>query len=1148
MGNSLPGDLVEILTEAFREGRPVVLFAGQSFDTMGSNRDPVLESLLSRRGSESAPPSWTAALEAKLSSADMDWLAERFTRTVPSEAAQAAYDLPWSAVFTSSIDPNFARRFETRGRQPEAVLSGGTYARVSRSRSRPPIYYLLGKAGYAAPDASAPKSKGELKRRTSLHATELLNRVAETATARGVIVITGYDAASDWLPLDELLAPLSDRPGTKILWFGATYVEGSAFFAEMTAAGSLLAETGGFANALASTGAFHWAEFAALAAPDEPSMVSMAGGILDVTPALRLRVEASAAVVDDGWTTEPEPLDTSELEEAFRRFHGDLGGFRSRVEGIARGFAIQRDFETDLLQAVELTLRRLAQTDGVVLVHGQSGTGKSVALARLARRVREKLKLPVLVATTRIPAYADIDAFCAEAERMDAAATVLLCDTNHSINRYRDLASALQSRGRKLLIVGTSYRVEPRAQGGSRQYVEARAEMMPGEISELKSLLSQYEPRLMIASVATGEGTSALAMLYRSISYGREHIRARVNAEARSAEGEVRERAAKTPVRTKRSQLADQLIAAGIADESSPIFVPDGSGAGLGHDAAGRLIDFVMVAGRLNCSVPLNLLIRMLSQTSGSIEIEQVIHLFSGLDLFRWHTANSEGTELLISPRLQLEAELICRSRLGDRAHEIDRLIELIGGVRPGGVDRQIERSFLLDLLQKLDRDGPRGDEYREGYLAFGEALTTLRERHGIIDAPLMVRECVFRRQAIWSQDGGSSNVSLSEDQKLAVLNAARSIVDEAVRLIDIGELHASKRTRQNLAAERASIYGYLAVQRSRLDDLEGSWSDYLAAKAASSRAMAMTDDYHPIDIALWTSSDVLRTGELSDDRRADVIADLYAALDLVDLSVLGTDQQVRYFDRQARVAATIGDHELSATALKHLETIAPAAATFLIARQMAAPLDEAQPPYAADHRRLAGAAADYIASREATTDVADDTRCQRLLLRLRWAQATGERLLRSERGLTPADPAQIVDLLSIVSGINERSGLASRNSERYLEAVLSWLANETNRALGIWRSLSRDSEFEDRSRVIRRLLATDATGVPLKYRGRVEGVKGKTDWKIRVEGLNASINLLAREFSDEDLAHGRELRDFGIAFNYVGPIADPLTRPVSRR
>jgi len=1074
----------------------------------------------------------------------MAWLAERFSRFVPSDGALAAYELPWSAVFTSSLDPNLARRFETRGRQPEAVLSAGTYARVSRSRSRPPVHYVLGRAGEEAFDAAAPISRAGLKRRISLHGVELLNRMPDTATSRGVIVVAGFDPRNDWLDIDELLAPLSAHPGINVVWFGGADLDSSTFAPELVEAGVLHLEPDTLPTVVARADE-NWAGFAGSATPDEPSMVTLSGGVLDVTPAVRLRVEASAVIVDDGWTSELEPIKKALREEAFRRFHGDLAGFRGRVEGIAEGFAFQRAFEIDLFKAIESSLSRISQSDGVILVHGQSGTGKSVSLARLAREVRIRLKLPVLVATTHIPSHTDLDAFCAEAERAGAVATMLICDINQPLHRYVDLASALRSRGRHLLIVGTSYRVEAKFQANSRAYIEAPAHLSQPEADELRKLLSKFMPDLPLAAFPQGEDGNALAMLYRSFSHGREHIRSRVNAEARSAESDLRLRALHVPRIEKRSQLAEQLVAAGIADPNSSLFAQDDEAASLGHDAAGRLIDYVMVPGRLNCPVPLNLLMRMLTRSTGSVEINQVVHLFASLDIFRWHTSR-EGSDLLISPRLQLEAELVCRGRLGDVANEIDRLIEIIGGVQLAGVDREIERGFLLDLLQKLDRDGPRGDAYREGYLAFAQALTKLRTEKGIIEGPLMVRESVFRRQAIWANDGWAGRGLLDEDSRLTILDDARAIVEEAVRLIDVGALSASKRTRQNLSSERASIYGYLAVQRSRLNDAEGAWSDYLAAKAASARAIAQTDDYHPADISLWTSIDILKGANLSPERRAEVVADLYAGLDIVDVAGLSRDQLMRYYDRKIKVGESIDDVDLSASALQALDGIAPAAAAFLITRQMIAPLDEAKDVYTERQRQIAAEAAAYISTRP-SQEVADDPRCTRLLLKLRWAEVTGERLLHRERGRTPADQTMISSLLDVIARLNARAGLASRNSERYLEAVLTWLSRDFSRAIDIWRALSRDSEFEDRSRVVRRLLASDAAGAPMKFRGRVEGTRGGIDWKVRVEGLNTSINLLPHEFRDQDLAHGRELRDFGIAFNYVGPIADPLTRSVAR-
>ena len=136
-------DPLEILAEALSDKRPLVLFAGQSLD---SAHNAILGALLDHFGCADHNSGWRIALDQGMNASDMVWLSERFDRSVPSDAASYIFDVAWSAVFTSSIDPQFARRFETRGRQPESVLSKDTYAKVPRSRSRPPIHYLFGKS------------------------------------------------------------------------------------------------------------------------------------------------------------------------------------------------------------------------------------------------------------------------------------------------------------------------------------------------------------------------------------------------------------------------------------------------------------------------------------------------------------------------------------------------------------------------------------------------------------------------------------------------------------------------------------------------------------------------------------------------------------------------------------------------------------------------------------------------------------------------------------------------------------------------------------------------------------------------------------------------------------------------------------------
>ena len=1157
--SSSSADPIEILAGAFRDKQPLVLFAGQNLD---SAHEPVVEALLDHLGGTDGDSGWRAAIGRGLSASDMAWLAGRFDRSVPSEAAATIFEVAWSAVFTSSIDPRFVRRFETRGRQPEAVLSRGVYARVPRSRSRPPVHYLFGKCDESVEDARSPLKHIELTRRSSRHATELLNRIAETATVHGVVVIAGYDPRTDWMPLDSLLAPLSDQSDPRILWFGHIDPEGDSSIAEeMIKQGSLITTKTTLASAISQLELRGVIDVAGSAAPDDPGMVSLSEEVaLDITAALRLRVEASAAIVDDGWTQEPEPMDDSEAYDAFRRFHSTLGNFRLLVEGVSRGFAVEREFERTLWNTVKNKLKRLGQPDpdDVIILHGQSGTGKSIALARLAHKIRRELCLPVLVATNRLPNPADIEAFCAESERLGAQTTVLISDSGQTPSRYDDVTSALRSRGRRLLVVGTSYRVKTGTSKSDR-FVEAPAEVTQAELSVLEKLQSKFR---IAPSYGPNTTDSIFALLYRRLPAARGRLAAGMSTEAMAAEDSIRDRASEVPQpSTGRSVMAEQLIELGILSRSSPVFEEDEKLAVLGLDAACRLIDYVMVVGRLGRAVPVNLVFRALGQTGG-LHQDQITYLLADLDLFQWRD-DEEGTDFLIAPRIQLEAELLCRRRLTPE-EEIDRLLDLIGSVRLG-LDRSAERSFLLDLLFMLDRNGPRQEAYRLGYLRFADAIKRLREHHRISDADLALRESVLRRRVVRQGDRKSTTTI---DERLAILDQARDTVEGTLRAIEEGEIRVSRKTKQSLIGERSAIYGYLATQHAESGSGEDFWADYLAARTASEKAVGIGRNLHPIDIALWTGRNVLnyRRGKLSDAQCVEIETDLYAVIDVGD-DIFGikrqgirmpnashedsdpddsvtVDQRTRYLESRESAAAVLRDIGLRDETLGKLESVAPAAATFLIARRRAEQVYSSDPPFDAQTRESAREAADYIDHR-VNGGISLDLRCRRLLLNLRWAQATGERLLFRRRGQTPVDKGLILCIHEVVSTLNEQAGIDARDRERFLEAVLCWLLGRMSRALEIWQSLSSDTDREERLRVERWLVTTDEGGSPCRFRGRVER-KGENYW-VRVEGIDRTIWVSARDFPNEDLAHGRELRNFGIAFNYIGPCAERLSRPVGR-
>lgn len=1132
----------ELLRASITGATPCVLFLGQSTEDSGPTS--VLAQLLRRKG---LPPDladgWRGAIARGISAEDYEWLTERFERTVASEAYQQALDLPWSAVFTSAIDPRLLRRLETRGRNPEAIVTSEQRPRAPRSTARPPVYYLFGRSSDTADGSRCPHSVNELARRRTRHSGVLLARVPETATSVGLLVIDQYAEGRDWLPADTLLSAIPPHEGMRVLWFGAdASAKDSPLFRELEESGTLIADTRTLTQVVAEMRAA--ADFAPATLPllHQSGLVTCKGGAtVEISPSLRLRVEASASIVDDEWTKPADPVSPAAEEDLFRTIHGDFGGPRALVEGVIRGFFVTRSFERDLQAAVSAGLEKAAARDRVIVIHGQSGTGKSVAIARLAVIARRQHGVPVLIAAGRVPDATDVDSFCEEIERAGQGPTVVLCDANEAFERYLPLADALRSRGRKFLLVGTSYRQDPIKHRGIR-LVEAPETSATEERESLSQLLSRFSIARVAGEQVAADGANVFALLYRGIAASRPRLASGLGGEARFVESALRQRAREQRPTRPKSALALKLVAAGLHKGEETLLQGVEEAVG-DHGAPGRLIDYVMVAGRIDVGVPLNLLMRALRTRVKELDFDQIADLFGGLDLFRWRPGNEERTELLVCARLRLEAELICRRRVGGTDREVECLVDLIEAVRPSGVDEDSELRFLLDLLQRVDRDGPRGKAYAAGYRRIAEALTTLRVSHGIEDASLMLQESNFRRAWLWA-DGGLEPIS-ANDRDL-VLDQARSVVEEALGKVERRQLRAGKRTRENLFVERASIYGFLAVGHAKAGSAASLvWSDYQAARVAARRAMNVAPSYFPFDVALWTPADILQEANetLSSSQRADLVADVYATLDRVSPSELAPGQLEKFHKRREKVGHALDDSRLQEGALQDLERVNPQAALFLRARKMCLGLFDADDEVLSDAVRSdAKRAADYLQQRLAIAT--SDPRCLRALLEFQWATSTGRRLLRGERQPTPSDRATLVEIQRTVGLLLGASGDAPESSVRFLSGVLAWLHGDTREAESLWKTLSQETEFEDRRRVVRRLLVTDAEGRPKKHRGRLVEARTKGHWLVELEGTGTRVDLLERDFSGLTFRSGGEVRDFSIAFNYLGALAEmPLAR-----
>ena len=1127
----------DLLSTAVEEQRPLILLVGQHAWGNVDEDDSVLARALSRVGqADINVRGWRSILDGQPLSAEFyDWLAERFERRVHPGSMEILSEIPWSAVFTSSLDPTLNRLLSENGREPETILTNSEVPRAVRSRARPPLYYLFGRAGVGDPAARPPADANELNARRTQNAVPMLNRVLETATAVGFIIVDGFTPGHDWLRVDDLLGTLASASVGQVLWFGGypeLNADDQAGFDAAVRTGRVLVEPSSLSAAIAELRAV--GRLAPLAPAESEDVGVISFGTkeqLEVAPELRLRIEAVASIVDDSWTAFLPPLGSDSEYSVFRRFHGHLEGPRLLVEGVRRGFSIEREFETELLNIVRSAVANHASIDGPIIVRGQSGTGKSVALARVVARIREEKNTAVLYSIGRVPQSEEVSAFCEVAEESGARSTIIVCDSNRDVDLYYDLLMGLRSRGRRVIVLGSQYLAADGAEPKWTISVDAPVILTKSEQDKLAGLLSSYfeapESDLL-------DDHNMLAFLYRFLPPSRPRISVGLGDEAIANEQVLRAMGRRAVQVIPITKLHQELIRTGFIDGYHPVFDDQQSDAlNSSEDVASRIIDLVMVAGRLNCPVPINLLLRAAAQRIGDLDITMLGDLFGRLGLFRWESPNGEGNELLVAPRLTLEAQLICNRRLGTAEAEASRLMDLIGAVR-FGIERDHERSFLLNLLQQINPDGHRSGRYKNHYASIARELTRIRLTHNVADARLMLQESAFRRAAIREN-------AVSDDERFPLLEEARDALQTALDQIATDQLRAPRRTRQNLLVERAALYGFLSTDRSRRKESPVAiWTSYEAARTAVRQAATATESYYPLDVGLWTPADLLDSGELAEWQRDELVADIYSTLDQVEQDVLRPSQRDSFDERRMKVGMTLRDHSLTEEAFAELENRGSVAGYYLRARDYAPSLSP-EVSEIEGSAELAKAAQAVQFLQEHFNRIERDPRCLLLLLECRWIAEISRRPLRGERQPLPYESGLVREFLDLVRALNNASQESARYVTRYLEATLSWLLGEYEHAGRMFSQLADDTDFENPSRVVKRHLFTGSNGAPRQFEGRVERQRGEHDWAIRVEGISPLVRLRARDFPNDEIAYGRTIKGFGIGFNFIGPIVDPL-------
>lgn len=1163
---------------------PAFLLLGQQYLQLESGSDPFLAEIVQKFGPHARPATGYSQLLSfftRESSVDLEaalaWMHGRSEHITVPEWLKHVASFSWNGVYTSAIDAIWSKAFQSEWRTLQPLLNSDYEPSNPRNRANLLCTYLFGCINRIEEAERPPLTARAFARRKRV-ALDFLGRLPEILTPFGTLLIEGYAGRHDWLTIEDLLSVLDELNEGQTHLFSvrdelSNDLRGHAYASDLVHEGKLVLHEESLAVCLLR------GEEAGLLLPGEQpyevkhnrriQIDKEKSIVLTVPSDLWNRVSRSAIILDDSLLLADPPTSPARLYQEFREFLSESSA-RPIWKAYSKKLAFARHFEHQLYQEVEKQLKLVSTRDlqrEPIILHGQTGTGKTIALGRLAYRIRRERHYPALFIErkTQRPQTSDIDAFCKWAEDGGAEACLVVWDGMEEIEQYYTLLQYLVGRGRKVVVVGSSYMLAESSRGDGRRkrksHVAAPAQLEAAELKDLDRFLRTFNLALkqqgdtQPSTRARTLDETFLVALYHFLPPTRPHIITGLLSEVGRSEQKMRQFFQDGPPEPVfETALAAALYKAGLLSTSADNLSRQEEFAGENIDAFGRLIGLVMVPGNFGLTVPIELLIRTLDR----YDVMSFVTLLKRLDIFRWYE-DAVGN-ILVGPRHPLEAHLIMLSRLGGASFEVQYVQSLLSHVQERG-NNNAEIQFAIELVRNMRPEERLGGASgaRDGRVrtAFGRptaryvpfyrdlaaTLGKLREEHSLFNPRLMLQESTLLREAVKAQDRQGTPLPAAEE----ILQHAEEIINLAITHLD--EEQQNKMLLSAIRVEYASILG------SRIRHLLDHGGSRQEARQLFDRvrhevfkAQSLdTENYYPIDVLAWVTSDLLEKGELAPAERVNVAADILHIFGRADSEDFSFYQRERFHIRRDDIAHVLHNLDLSNEAFDALQKMGSRAGYYLRAYRQAGlrPQDLSDQPISDVQQTRCRAAADYL--EEHRQDIADDGRCLYLLLRLWWLSHTGKPIFFNERQTVPFTRNDWLYCYLLIQDLISAGEEYRSPSIKYLQGLAAFHIEYVEDSFTIFRELEREADYlQGRRRITRSYLAclrdaSTGAGIPQLFTGSVRWVDSERNrGELYVEQLRRIVRFLPRDFNRPDIRKYESIQ-FHLAFNFIGPIADPI-------
>lgn len=1140
---------IEELFDKDNEG-PMVLFAGQDILRNYDAEDYFLSACKARFGQDEL--SYKDIMSGKLGDSDAvsGILHNISTRIAPSDRLQKLARLPWNAVVSGSFHEVLERSMEVPWRSIDVVFNEQRSPGNSRSKIKLHVFKLFGCVTSDRSVEQPALGVMDLMQRNGVVAT-MLSRVPSLVTPKGLLVIDSL-TMDEWDGFQATLIPAIAKLGLRQTHLFAPPMEllevnEVGYLVDMN---KLVVHEQTFGDYVDSISESKYAELISEHGEwkDGYAFSYPSGRTHTFEPAEWRRLTRGLTVLHDDDVKKIQHFESlDEKYQAFRSFLSGKGGVPD-WSAYSSDLVFRRGEFKELEDETISQLSKPRLRSEPILICGQSGIGKSVALADLAVTVRKKGWPVIYFGRSQTDFdFGLIETVCTEIEKIEKTSILLVLDSNYSdVANLKNLAGYLASRGRKVVIAGAAYK-----RFDSAKCIEFTPRMAPKEMEWFLSFLGTFDSEIPKSFAnLTKTNNSFWAFLWRLLPETRGKLRSGLLVELEKSEQHLQNilnDSHSTPsVATGAfgKLLAEAGIVTSQTDATSTLDIK--SATGEAAEQVESLSGLILIPGRYGNDVPVDLVLRCL----GNEGFQVIQDALKNVDLYDWIPDDKNG-EHLIGARQQLEAMAVVKSRFS-RKEEFEFIKLLISKVRVGSNwrSRSSEVDFVLRMLRSV---GPDSDfispSSEELILLAGTIANLLSDSGGKSNPWLLFFESHLRREAMlrakshfdW-QDADAIKGQIEtfcEQYKLAsnaLANAEAQFAEHSS-----ADPKKSGKSLSQVHTEFASLYGLMQEVHLRLGEkqpdsesyatisqtIEGGFEE--AIRHCKWAASHDSENANPNDVRFRvTKIQIENTKDISSEDRANLVSDLCDILDHESWR----HSKVQFEKRRLELADQLEDKALEEQALKSLANMGSSAGEYLLAWKKMFFADRTWK----DNDEIASAI------ERIEQFPSPDLRLCRLYTQAWWQLYGNADLFQYEKerttaALTKPQWEHYLEWLNKRLSFSFEGSLQAKFSRAWALFQVGLYRDSEDK----FRELDRESII-GRNRVIKISTWCDEFGKPVPCKGTIRRVYFDQDaGYVYVPQIRREVKFRPSDYSSATIAPNETLEDFYIAFNFRGPLCDPI-------